>query len=55
MQPEEALNTILDLAKSVDHEILHYSDAVGRVLLEEVSSKISLPNDLSLDKCIWIE
>lgn len=51
MQPEEALNTILDLAKSVDHEILHYSDAVGRVLLEEVSSKISLPpyNNSAMD------
>lgn len=51
MQPEEALKTILDLVKSVDHEILHYSDAVGHVLLEDVNSKINLPpyNNSAMD------
>jgi len=33
MEPEEALNAVLDLLKPVDYEVIQYNYALGRVLL----------------------
>lgn len=51
MEPEEALNTILDLLSPVDYEIAQYNNALGSVLLEDVMSKIDLPpfNNSAMD------
>ena len=51
MQPEEALNLILDRINPVDYEVLNYNEAMGRVLLDEVTSKLNVPpyNNSAMD------
>jgi molybdopterin molybdotransferase len=51
MEPEEALQIILNNVNPVDHEMVHYSEALGRVLIEEVESRLNLPpyNNSAMD------
>jgi molybdopterin molybdotransferase len=43
MQPENALNIILNTVNPVDYELVHYNKAIGHVLLEKLVSKLDLP------------
>lgn len=51
MQPEEALNSILEMVHPVGYEVVHYNESMGRVLLDEAISKLNLPpyNNSAMD------